>query len=69
MLTSLPKLLFAASILLVTAPTYAQTAQPKPKPEDTEIWKPEPKVVTPASDGGALGSAAVVLSVEENDGG
>jgi hypothetical protein len=61
MLTRHLKLLFAASLLLMTVPTYAQNAQPKPKPEETEIWKPEPKVVTPAAECNAPPSDAVVL--------
>jgi Domain of Unknown Function (DUF1080) len=31
------------------------------KPEDTEVWKPEPKVVTPGADCGAAPSDAIVL--------
>jgi hypothetical protein len=36
-------------------------AQQKPKPEDTEVWQPVPKVVTPGATCGAAPSDAVVL--------
>jgi hypothetical protein len=35
--------------------------QPKPKPEDTEIWTPKPPVVTPGTQLGAPPSDAIVL--------
>ncbi len=41
---------FLCSVALVglAAPLFAQTqAAPAPKPEDTEVWEPVPKVVTP----------------------
>ena len=38
---------------------YAQ--QSTAKPEDTEVWKPEPKVVTPGSTCGAPPSDAIIL--------
>lgn len=37
------------------------SAQEKPKPEDTEVWEPVPKVVTPGDTCGAPPSDAVVL--------
>jgi hypothetical protein len=38
------------------------TAKPiAPKPQDTEVWEPEPKVVTPGSGDGAPPSDAIVL--------
>jgi hypothetical protein len=42
---------------------FAQTADQaaKPKPEDTEIWSPEPKVVTPGATESAPPSDAIVL--------
>jgi hypothetical protein len=36
-------------------------AQPKPKPEETEVWQPEPKVVTPGTQDSAAPSDAIVL--------
>ena len=40
---------------------FAQQAATSAKPEDTEIWGPEPKVVTPGAVVGAAPSDAVVL--------
>ena len=37
----------AMSVLFVVCFTTVLMAQEKPKPEDTEVWKPEPPVVTP----------------------
>ena len=39
----------------------SQTTAAKPKPEDTEIWSPEPKIVTPGATAGAPPSDATVL--------
>ncbi len=39
----------------------AQQAEQKMKPEETEIWTPEPKVVTPGATCGAAPSDAIVL--------
>jgi hypothetical protein len=52
MRTPISKLLSLAALLAVAAPLFGQTpaatdTQPAPKPEDTEIWEPVPKVVTP----------------------
>jgi len=42
------KLLSYAALAALAAPLFAQTpAAPAPKPEDTELWEPVPKVVTP----------------------
>ena len=38
-------LLACAAVIAMAAPVFAQSA--KPKPEETEIWEPVPKVVTP----------------------
>jgi len=50
---------------LSAAPLLAQQAatpqSPKPKPEDTEVWQPEPKVVTPGAQDAAPPSDAIVL--------
>ena len=43
---------------LMTLPLHAQQ---QPKPEDTEVWTPEPKVVTPAAESGKPPSDAIVL--------
>jgi len=57
----------AAGLLatLLVAPLAAQQAPaqtaPKPSPRDTEVWEPEPRVVTPGATGDAAPSDAVVL--------
>ena len=53
-------------LLLTSAALFAQQPQPTqqpagPKPEDTEVWKPVPKVVTPGAECGAPPSDAIVL--------
>jgi hypothetical protein len=56
--------LLAAVIALAALPLASQlTAQqtPRPKPEDTEIWSPEPKVVTPGATNEAPPSDAIIL--------
>ena len=60
------KFLALAALIAVAAPLCAQQAAApqgagKPKPEDTEVWSPEPKVVTPGADNAAPPSDAVVL--------
>ena len=49
--------------LILLAPAFALRAQqaPKPRPQDTEVWTPEPKVVTPGATTGAAPSDAIVL--------
>ena len=49
--------------LLLLAPAFALRAQqaPQAKPQDTEVWTPEPKVVTPGATTGAAPSDAIVL--------
>ncbi|MGA8214584.1 MAG: DUF1080 domain-containing protein [Candidatus Sulfotelmatobacter sp.] len=53
------------TIILVVATAFGlgmQTAGRKaPKPEDTEVWQPEPKVVTPGTDCGTAPSDAIIL--------
>jgi len=49
--------LFSAASLAA----FAQTTAPKPKPEDTEVWKPVPPVVTPGTTYGVPPSDAIVL--------
>jgi hypothetical protein len=52
--------LIAVIILALSSAVLAQ--QPSTaKPEDTEVWKPEPKVVTPGATGGAAPSDAIIL--------
>ena len=53
------------AVILVVATAFgsgAQTAaQESAKPEDTEVWKPEPKVVTPGAECGTAPSDAIIL--------
>ena len=50
------------SILILFAASLAVPfAQQKPKPEDTEVWSPEPKVVTPGTNGSAPSDAIVLF--------
>ena len=50
----------SAALIAVTVPLFAQSPA-KPKPEETEIWEPVPKVVTPGATCGAAPSDAIVL--------
>ena len=54
------RLLASAALLAVAAPLLAQTPV-KPKPEETEVWEPVPKVVSPGATCGAAPSDAIVL--------
>jgi hypothetical protein len=56
----LTTLLACAALVSAAAVASAQDAA-KPKPEDTEIWTPVPKVVTPAATVGQPPSDAIVL--------
>ena len=60
------KLSAFALLIAVAAPLVAQEAA-KPKPEDTEIWEPVPKVVTPGDKAGAPPSDAIVLFDGKNE--
>jgi len=58
------QLLTSVILLAVSLPLVAQQqAVPSAgsKPEDTEIWQPVPKVVTPGTDCGAASSDAIIL--------
>ena len=54
---------FPLLALLAIAPSLVaqDTAQPKPKPEDTEIWSPEPAIVTPGAVSISAPSDAIML--------
>jgi len=57
---------FALSVVALAAvPVLAQ--ETKTKPEDTEVWSPEPKVVTPGATCGAAPSDAIVLFDGKNE--
>ncbi len=61
--------LFAATSLFAQTPAAPQGAGRQgapgasgaPKPQDTEVWSPEPKVVTPGATAGAPPSDAIIL--------
>jgi hypothetical protein len=59
--------LVAASVSVFSSSASARhgqatsSSQSKPKPEDTEVWEPVPKVVTPGPTCGAPPSDAIVL--------
>ena len=55
------RLIVLSCLVLVATSDIARAQQPKAKPEDTEVWKPEPKIVTPGADCNAAPSDAIVL--------
>jgi hypothetical protein len=60
MITEVPKLVAIAALLVLACPLTAQ--QPAgPKPQDTEVWEPVPKIVTPGATNAAPPSDAIVL--------
>jgi hypothetical protein len=50
-----------SALVAMAAPLYAQQAAGAAKPEDTEVWEPVPKVVTPGATNAAPPSDAIVL--------
>jgi len=52
---------FALAALLATAGMVYAQQQTKAKPEDTEVWEPVPKVVTPGATCNAPPSDAIIL--------
>lgn len=68
MRTQLSTFLLFTMLVAVAVPTFSQqpaapqsSTEPKAKPEDTEVWQPVPKVVTPGADNTAPPSDAIVL--------
>src|SRR5580658_10831509 len=62
------KLFVFASLVTMAASLYAQdAANAKMKPEETEIWEPVPKVVTPGANNTAPPSDAIVLFDGKNE--
>ncbi len=57
----LQRTLALATFASLAFPLFAQQPPVKPKPEDTEVWSPEPKVVTPGATCGAPPSDAIIL--------
>lgn len=53
--------LLLASLALSAIPALALAQQQTAKPEDTEIWSPEPKIVTPGPTNGSPPSDAIRL--------
>ena len=49
------------AILVVSSFAQQPASENKAKPEDTEVWQPVPKVVTPGATCGAAPSDAIVL--------
>jgi hypothetical protein len=60
MSTRLSQLLALATLVSIAAALSAQEPA-KPKPEDTEVWTPVPKIVTPGATDAAPPSDAIVL--------
>lgn len=55
-------ILFAFTIpVLSSLAQQTPSTQPQAKPEDTEVWKPVPEVVTPGATCGAAPSDAIIL--------
>jgi hypothetical protein len=50
-----------AGVLVFCAPVCIVAQQPSAKPEDTEVWTPEPKIVTPGRANGDAPSDAIHL--------
>lgn len=61
----IPTFLAFATLVVFGPIFYAQSqtdsTSAKPKPEETEVWQPVPKVVTPGHDCGAPPSDAIIL--------
>jgi hypothetical protein len=66
MSTRLSQLLALATLVSIAAVLSAQEAA-KPKPEDTEVWTPVPKIVTPGATDAAPPSDAIVLFDGKNE--
>jgi len=52
---------FAVAALIAAVSSLCAQQATKPKPEDTEVWEPVPKVVTPGASNTAPASDAIVL--------
>lgn len=64
---SILAVVFACCTVACISPLSAQQSAEKPKPEDTEIWKPVPPVVTPGAQWGAPPSDAIILFDGKNE--
>lgn len=61
MTTRLHSALTMALVAAAALPVRAQQAQSKPRPEDTEVWRPVPNAVAPGATNAAPPSDAIVL--------
>ena len=64
MSTQAPRILALVTVIVAVAsaqPPSSPAAGTKPKPQDTEVWQPEPKVVTPGATNANAPSDAIVL--------
>jgi len=60
--------LFALLFLSIATPALiAQQAAPKPRPEDTEVWSPEPPVVTPGPETSAPAPSDAIVLFDGHD--
>jgi hypothetical protein len=67
MTTPFQRYLLLATFVSLTVPLLSQQQPSKPKPEETEVWSPEPKVVTPGATCTDAPSDAVVLFDGKNE--
>ena len=67
MTTPFQRPLLLAAFVSLSLPVFAQQQPSKPKPEDTEMWSPEPKVVTPGATFTNPPSDAIVLFDGKNE--
>jgi len=59
--------IFAIAALVSVSAALSAQAPVKPKPEDTEVWTPVPKIVTPGATCGAPPSDAIILFDGKNE--
>src|SRR5580658_10293570 len=62
-----PSKILACAALVAVATSLSAQQPAAPKPEDTEIWEPVPKVVTPGANNTAPPSDAIVLFDGKNE--
>src|SRR5215472_3751052 len=67
MTNTIQRSLFLVTFASLAIPLFAQQQPPKPKPEDTEVWSPEPKVVTPGATCADAPSDAIILFNGKNE--
>ena len=67
MTTPFKRSLVVLTFVSLALPVLAQQQPSKPKPEETEVWSPEPKVVTPGATFANPPSDAIVLFDGKNE--